>query len=155
MTAIDRRYSVSLSQAKLRNGAVTYMSLRVYTESCIFHAVIPAPETLFSALAHPTRLRCVVLLLLHGELCVCELTHAIGVSQPSVSRHLAQLRDSGLVKDRREGLWIHYRINPELPQWARDVLERTALGVADDLPFCDDHTTLAGMPNRPSTPRCA
>ena len=155
MPATDRPYRVSRSQAERKTDTVTYMSPRVYTNCCIFLAVNPAPETLFSALAHPTRLRCVVLLLANSELCVCELTHAIGVSQPSVSRHLAQLRDTGLVKDRRDGLWIHYRINPELPQWARDVLERTALGVGDDVPFCDDRMTLVGMPNRPSTPRCA
>ena len=74
-----------------------------------------SPESLFAAMANSTRLRCLLLLLAHEELCVCELTHAIGAAQPNISRHLAQLREAGLVNDRREGLWIHYRINPELP----------------------------------------
>jgi ArsR family transcriptional regulator len=55
------------------------------------------PSTLFSALAHTTRLRCLVLLLEYDELCVCELTHAIGAAQPTMSRHLGQLREAQLV----------------------------------------------------------
>ncbi|MGB5736079.1 MAG: metalloregulator ArsR/SmtB family transcription factor, partial [Thiohalocapsa sp.] len=47
----------------------------------------------FSALANDTRLRCLLLLSRHAELCVCELTHALGASQPHISRHLAQLRE--------------------------------------------------------------
>ena len=74
------------------------------------------PNDLFAALAHDTRLRCLMLLMSHDELCVCELTHAIGAAQPHISRHLAQLRALGLVFDRREGLWIHYRVNPALPR---------------------------------------
>lgn len=109
----------------------------------------------FSALAHSTRLRCLLLLLAHDELCVCELTHAIGAAQPNISRHLAQLREAGLVTDRREGLWIHYRINPELPQWTRNVLRETVLGVKRMAPYVDDLTALKSMPNRPGAPRCA
>jgi len=115
---------------------------------------ITAP-TLFSALAHDTRLRCLLLLLEHPELCVCELTHAIGAAQPHMSRHLGQLRETGLVSDRREGLWIHYRINPELPAWVRKVLEETAGGIRDTEPFVHDSAALAAMPNRPGAPRCA
>lgn len=113
------------------------------------------PAELFAALAHDTRLRCMLLLLAQPELCVCELTHAIGASQPHMSRHLGQLREMGLVTDRREGLWIHYRINPELPAWVTGVLEETARGVADGAPFADDAASLAQMPNRPGAPRCA
>ncbi|HOP16540.1 MAG TPA: metalloregulator ArsR/SmtB family transcription factor, partial [Gammaproteobacteria bacterium] len=76
-----------------------------------------APDNLFSSLANDTRLRSLMLLLRHDELCVCELTHALGVAQPQISRHLALLRESGLVSDRREGLWVHYRVHPELPDW--------------------------------------
>ena len=104
---------------------------------------------LFSALAHETRLRCVALLTQHRELCVCELTHAIGSSQPHISRHLAQLRETGLLVDRREGLWIHYRINPDLPLWVKELLETTQDGVKDLPPFIDDTDALAQMPNRP------
>jgi ArsR family transcriptional regulator len=109
----------------------------------------------FAALAHDTRLRTLMLLAEHGELCVCELTHAIGAAQPHMSRHLGQLREAGLVNDRREGLWIHYRINPALPPWVENVLSETAKGVRDTQPFVDDLAALATMPNRPGAPRCA
>ena len=79
-------------------------------------------ENFFPALADPTRLRCLLLLAAEGELCVCELTHALDESQPKISRHLALLRESGVVLDRRQGQWIYYRINPDLPGWVREVL---------------------------------
>lgn len=109
----------------------------------------------FSALANDTRLRCLSLLSRHAELCVCELTHALGLSQPHISRHLAQLRELGIVADRREGLWVYYSINPRLPTWARAVLEETAAGTAAGAPFADDETSLAAMANRPGAARCA
>lgn len=113
------------------------------------------PNALFAALAHDTRLRCLLLLMQHDELCVCELTHAIGAAQPHVSRHLAQLRELGLVSDRREGLWIHYRTHPQLPEWVRAVLRAAAEGVGLQAPFATDAQTLSTMPNRPGAPRCA
>jgi ArsR family transcriptional regulator len=96
-----------------------------------------------------------MLLALHGELCVCELTHAIGVSQPHLSRHLAQLREQGLVSDRRAGTWVYYRINPALPDWARAVLRDTETGLKDIPPFAEDGRALRTMANRPDAPRCA
>jgi ArsR family transcriptional regulator len=121
----------------------------------IFRCMHITSTTLFNALAHDTRLRCLLLLLEFDELCVCELTYAIGAAQPHMSRHLGQLREAGLVVDRREGLWIHYRINPALPDWARQVLEATAAGNRGREPFVNDAAALAAMPNRPGAPRCA
>lgn len=107
---------------------------------------------LFAALTHSIRLRCLLLLLRENELCVCELTHAIKAAQPNISRHLAHLREAGLVVDRREGLWIHYRINPKLPDWVRGVLRDTFEGVANEEPFASDASALAAMPNRQCIP---
>jgi ArsR family transcriptional regulator, arsenate/arsenite/antimonite-responsive transcriptional repressor len=107
------------------------------------------PESFFRALADLTRLRCLVLLQRHGELCVCELTHALETSQPKISRHLAQLREAGIVSDRRQGLWVYYALHPELPAWARAVLAETAAGVVEAQPFAADLAALAEMPNRP------
>lgn len=107
------------------------------------------PEDFFAALAHPLRLRSLVLLAAEGELCVCELTHVLDVAQPTVSRHLAQLREAGVVRDRREGTWVHYRLHPELPAWAVQALEATAAGVAGERPYAEDRVALAEMPNRP------
>lgn len=113
------------------------------------------PATLFTALAHDSRLRCLLLMLAHKELCVCELTYTVGASQPHMSRHLSHLREAGLVLDRREGLWIYYRINPELPSWVNRILHETARGVQTIMPFAQDPDTLKTMPNRPGASRCA
>ncbi|KAA6184579.1 metalloregulator ArsR/SmtB family transcription factor [Thiohalocapsa marina] len=110
---------------------------------------------LFAALSHATRLRTLMLLVEHGELCVCELTHAIGVSQPHLSRHLSQLRELGLVADRRAGLWVYYRVHPDLPGWAQAVLRETHAGLCNSPPFVADFSALSAMPNRPDAPRCA
>lgn len=61
------------------------------------------PVQLFKALSDETRLSIVMLLREAGELCVCDLCSATAESQPKVSRHMALLRESGLVSDRREG----------------------------------------------------
>lgn len=103
------------------------------------------PETFFRALSDPTRLRCLLLLMAEGRLCVCEFVHALDLTQPRVSRHLGHLRDLGIVLDERRGQWVHYRLHPALPQWARDVLE--AAFQAEGLR--DIRQRLASMPNRP------
>ncbi len=68
-----------------------------------------AMEGLFKALADATRLR-ILGLLLTGEVCVCEIHESLEIPQPKASRHLAYLRQAGLVDTRRDGLWIHYRL---------------------------------------------
>jgi ArsR family transcriptional regulator len=70
---------------------------------------VRAASSLFKALGDEARLR-IVALLSHGELCVCHLQEALGLSQPSVSRHLATLRAAGIVGDRRDRKWVYYRL---------------------------------------------
>ncbi|MEO6939311.1 MAG: metalloregulator ArsR/SmtB family transcription factor, partial [Candidatus Kapaibacterium sp.] len=65
---------------------------------------------LFSALAEPTRIRLLSLLLQNGETCVCDLVDATGLEQTNVSRHLAKLRTVGLISGRKSGLWVYYSI---------------------------------------------
>ena len=111
------------------------------------------PTSLFRALTDETRLRALVLMGTEGELCVCELTHAINISQPKMSRHLAVLREAGLVADRRERIWIHYRLAEHMPVWAREALEAVVRGNAGDAPFREDRDRLSWMPDRPGR-RC-
>jgi len=66
--------------------------------------------SIFKALSDETRLR-IVKLLEKGELCVCDIVAALNLIQPKVSFHLSALKDAGLVKDRKEGKWIHYRFD--------------------------------------------
>jgi len=103
----------------------------------------------FKALSDITRLRCLVLLIEQPELCVCEITHALALPQPKISHHLGTLRKAGLVCDRKEGLWIHYQINPDLPPWVHDILQATLLGCKNNEPFASDFVALSEMPNRP------
>lgn len=83
------------------------------------------PPQLFKSLADETRARATLLIASQGELCVCELMCAMDESQPKISRHLAQLRSNGLLLDRRQGQWVYYRLNPELPTWVNEMLEVT------------------------------
>ncbi len=64
-------------------------------------------SVLLKALADETRLR-IVALLSHGDLCVCHIEDALGLSQPNASRQLAVLRNGGVVESRREGTWVYY-----------------------------------------------
>jgi ArsR family transcriptional regulator len=66
--------------------------------------------SIFKALSDETRLR-IVKLLERGELCVCDIVEALGLIQPKVSFHLGVLKEAGLVRDRKEGKWIHYRFD--------------------------------------------
>jgi ArsR family transcriptional regulator len=68
----------------------------------------------FGALADPTRLDMIALLLRYRELCVCDFVEALGITQSKASRHLRTLYHAGLLDDRRAGLWVHYRIAPNL-----------------------------------------
>jgi ArsR family transcriptional regulator len=106
-------------------------------------------------LADETRLRSLMLMQREGELCVCELTHSLKLSQPKISRHLASLRESGIVESRRVGQWMYYSINSELPAWAKDILDASIQGVESDEPFLSDSRTLCDMPNRPGAACCA
>jgi ArsR family transcriptional regulator len=65
---------------------------------------------IFKALSDGTRLR-IVKLLEKGELCVCDITAALGIVQPKASFHLNVLWEAGLIKDRKQGKWMHYRLN--------------------------------------------
>ncbi|EMO5534971.1 metalloregulator ArsR/SmtB family transcription factor [Klebsiella variicola] len=91
------------------------------------------PLQLFKNLADETRLGIVLLLKARGELCVCDLCTALVQSQPKISRHLAMLRESGLLLDRKQGKWVHYRLSPQMPAWAAQVIEQAWLSQQDDV----------------------
>jgi len=66
--------------------------------------------SVFKALSDETRLR-IIKLMEEGELCVCDITAALDMVQPKVSFHLSALKEAGLIKDRKQGKWIHYSLN--------------------------------------------
>jgi ArsR family transcriptional regulator len=84
-------------------------------------ATIDELENVFKALADKTRLR-ILALLGNNEVCVCHIHDSLGLRQPTVSRHLAYLRKSGLVAARRDGVWMHYQVSRTLSPLARGIV---------------------------------
>jgi ArsR family transcriptional regulator len=78
----------------------------------------------FRALADETRLR-ILALLRNGEVCVCHIQGGLQLPQPTISRHLAYLRKSGLVEARREGIWMHYKLADSASPIIETVLSAT------------------------------
>ncbi|MFW1755235.1 metalloregulator ArsR/SmtB family transcription factor [Acinetobacter wanghuae] len=76
----------------------------------------------FKCLSDVTRLDILKLVLAKQNVCVCEFTEQLNLSQPKISRHLALLRNLGVLLDQRQGQWVYYRLNPNLPNWAHDIL---------------------------------
>lgn len=105
------------------------------------------PPEVFKSLADETRTRATLLIADQGELCVCELMYALNDSQPKISRHLAQLRSSGVLLDRRQGQWVYYRLNPNLPGWVHEILRVTSKANIDWLR--QNATRLRDMDGRP------
>jgi ArsR family transcriptional regulator, arsenate/arsenite/antimonite-responsive transcriptional repressor len=98
----------------------------------------------FKALADETRLR-ILHLLLQGELCVCEMVEVLGASQSKASRHLAVLRNAGLVEDRREGAWVYYSLSSPRSAAHEQVLQWLDRA-GDEIPRAEqDLKTLAAL----------
>jgi len=112
------------------------------------------PVDYFKCLSDETRLRCILILHVEGELCVCELTHALDLSQPKISRHLAQLRQYGLLTDSRKGQWVYYKIHPELVPWVIDFLDETIKAVEQCVIYQQDILRLKNMVDRPVGGSC-
>ena len=109
------------------------------------------PSSIFKALGDELRLTALMLIREQQTLCVCELTAALDIPQPKASRHLATLRDAGLLVTERQGQWIHYSLNPRLPHWLLRVLDETAEG--NPALIKTQLERLAAMPDRPAI-RC-
>jgi ArsR family transcriptional regulator len=84
---------------------------------------LPQIAALLKACADQTRLRLLNLLAGEDEVCVCHLVEVLGTNQPKVSRHLAYLKRAGLVSDRKEGLWVYYRLSSSLTEHAKRLIE--------------------------------
>jgi ArsR family transcriptional regulator len=87
-------------------------------------------DRVFRAFADRTRLR-ILNLLTPGELCVCDLVRVLGSPQPKISRHLAYLRRAGLVRARKDGLWMHYSLAPANNKFHQKLLECLSCCFAD------------------------
>jgi protein-tyrosine-phosphatase/DNA-binding transcriptional ArsR family regulator len=106
------------------------------------------PITFYKSLTDTIRLKTLMMTYYHGELCVCELMEAMEESsQPKVSRNLAVLKKANVIIDRKHGQWVFYRINPELPSWAKSVIAQTT---ENNIPLIKQELhCLDKMKNRP------
>ncbi len=106
------------------------------------------PEEFTKALSDETRLRILVLLTQMDELCVCQLTEALDIIQPKISRHLAVLREKEILLDQRKGQWIFYRLHPGLEKWCHTTLNGLARGCENRQPYtCDlEKTNRSNLP---------
>lgn len=82
----------------------------------------------FKALGDPVRLRLLSMIASgsSGEVCVCDLTPAFELSQPTISHHLKLLREAGLIEAERRGTWVYYRLVPEETDRLAEILTRPA-----------------------------
>lgn len=101
-------------------------------------------ELFFAALADSTRLR-ILNLMRGGEVCVCFFAEALGTNNPKISRHLAYLKRASLVSGRRDGKWMHYRIQEPENAQAAQVLETTLRMIENEEPYAADRDRLASF----------
>ena len=106
------------------------------------------PIELFKCLADDTRLKIMLLVQNQGELCVGELVDALQLSQPKVSRHLASLRECQLLDVRKSGQWVFYRVHPQLPPWANDIVCQAVLASKEPLTELISQLKLVDEPQR-------
>ena len=97
-------------------------------------------QPLFDALSDENRRNIILLLMEGGEQCVCNIYPKLNMSQPKASRHLGVLREARLVIARRDGKWMHYRLNPDMPLWCFRILEAMRDGSAEFIASTCDET---------------
>lgn len=95
-------------------------------------------EKIIKALADKNRLRIVCLLIKKQDLCVCEITDIIGLSQPTISSHLRLLENAGLIESNKDGLWVNYNINCQATLFDRKLIEMVCKDLKKDKQIISD-----------------
>jgi ArsR family transcriptional regulator, arsenate/arsenite/antimonite-responsive transcriptional repressor len=103
------------------------------------------------ALAHPVRVR-ILAMLRGGELCVCQLNAVIGLAPSTISAHLGELKDAGLIAERKEGRWVHYRL--DAADVRKDALAALWPALAADPQITQDAGLLAAITKLPVEAIC-
>ncbi|MEX2475006.1 metalloregulator ArsR/SmtB family transcription factor [Marinobacter sp.] len=117
-------FALTLKELKERIGLFTL----VHQKETGLKALNYNPVSVFRALGDEIRLAILMLIREQKKLCVYELTTALDSSQPKVSRHLATLKEAGLLETDRQGQWVYYYLHPQLPHWLMRVLDETSDG---------------------------
>jgi DNA-binding transcriptional ArsR family regulator len=110
------------------------------------HSQFADMEKLFFALSDRTRMR-LLTYIAHGEASVGFLANAVGQSQPKISRHLAYLRNMGIVTTRRDGKWVYYAIDQAMPACMIRVLSEVVNVLTDDQPAPVHEITPTSLPS--------
>ncbi len=80
---------------------------------------------LLKALADPTRLTMVASLWkAAAPICICDFTAGLGLTQPTISHHMAKLKEAGVVQSEKRGIWVYYRLRDKLPTETRKLLSQ-------------------------------
>ena len=88
---------------------------------------VEAAVAVLKALADPTRLAMALILRdAEAPVCICDLVGAFDLSQPTVSHHMARLREAGLVESEKAGIWTFYRLRRDLPAATRRIIDAIA-----------------------------
>jgi DNA-binding transcriptional ArsR family regulator len=78
---------------------------------------------LMRALADPTRITMIASLAkANGPICICDFTAGLDLSQPTISHHMAKLKEAGLVESEKRGIWVYYRLRDKMPTETRKLL---------------------------------
>ena len=122
---LNNRLSMFLEVEQITKSQVSDLK-----EPTVINETIPKtdldPVLFYKSLTDSIRLSTLMLTYYHGELCVCELMEAMAEnSQPKVSRNLSILKKAQVIISRKHGQWVFYRINPNLPIWAKSVIAQT------------------------------
>ncbi|WP_114787955.1 metalloregulator ArsR/SmtB family transcription factor [Vibrio tetraodonis] len=107
------------------------------------------PHQFFKLLSDETRVRCVLLIEREQCLSVGELTEALQESQPKISRHLAQLRSSGILVDIRQGQWVFYQLSKDLPGWMKKLVDNLVASQCLATLYQNDVERLHSISGRP------
>lgn len=106
----------------------------------------------FQCLSDETRLRTLLLFEEELDLCVCELSHALSLPQPKVSRHLAAMREAGIVQSQRKAQWVFYSLKATMQVWQKEIIIAAIRGNKHEATARADRKRLSTMKDRPS--RC-
>lgn len=125
----------------------SHMLLTEYAFKHIFHHM--KQTKFFQCLSDETRLRALLLFEEELDLCVCELSYALSLPQPKVSRHLAAMREAGIVQSRRKAQWVFYSLNSEMADWQKEIVIAAIRGNKHEPTAVTDRKRLADMKDRP------
>lgn len=107
------------------------------------------PDAVFAALSNPVRLRALLLVARHADVCVCEVESALSIAQPAASKALNALKAAGYLDSRRDANWTYYSLSGAMPDWVRAIVDNAASALGNTEPYLSDSKRFADLELRP------